>query len=34
VRENKPVGKGKITVEKTQDIKYTEVKEAKIKLKY
>ncbi len=34
VRENKPVGKGKITVEKKQDFLYTEVKEVKVKLKY
>jgi ribosome maturation factor RimP len=34
VRENKPIGKGKITVSKKQEIKFTEIKEAKIKLKY
>jgi ribosome maturation factor RimP len=34
VRENKPVGKGKITVEKQQEFLYTEVKEVKVKLKY
>jgi len=34
VRENKPVGKGKVTVEKKQEFLYTEVKEVKVKLKY
>lgn len=34
VRENKPLGKGKITVEKKQEFLYTEVKEVKVKLKY
>lgn len=34
VRENKPVGKGKITVEKQQEILYKDIKEAKIKLKF
>jgi ribosome maturation factor RimP len=34
VRENKPVGKGKITVVKRQKIKFSEIKESKIKLKY
>lgn len=34
VRENKAVGKGKVTVEKKQDFLYTEVKEVKVKLKY
>lgn len=34
VRENKPVGKGKITVEKQRFIPYSEVKEARIKLKF
>jgi ribosome maturation factor RimP len=33
-RENKPVGKGKITVVKQQTIKYDQIKESKIKLKY
>lgn len=34
IRENKPVGKGKITVVKQQTIKYNQIKESKIKLKY
>jgi ribosome maturation factor RimP len=34
VRENKPVGKGKITVNKQQLIPYSAIKESKIKLKY
>ena len=34
VRENKPIGKGKITVEKRRDLKFPEIKEARIKLKY
>jgi len=34
VRENKPIGKGKITVVKQQTIKYDQIKEARIKLKY
>lgn len=34
VRENKPLGKGKVTVEKRQDIRYGDIKEARIKLKY
>lgn len=34
VRENKPVGKGKVTVIKRETIKYDQIKEAKIKLKY
>lgn len=34
VRENKPVGKGKVTVVKQQVIKYDQIKESKIKLKY
>jgi len=34
VRENKPIGKGKITVVKQQAYKYKEIKESKIKLKY
>lgn len=33
-RENKPIGKGKITVTKQQIIKYIQIKESKIKLKY
>ena len=33
-RENKPVGKGKITVIKQQIIKHNQIKESKIKLKY
>lgn len=33
-RENKPVGKGKITVTKQQEIKYNQIKESKIKLKF
>jgi ribosome maturation factor RimP len=34
VREPKPLGKGKVTVEKRQPVAYGEVKEARIKLKY
>jgi ribosome maturation factor RimP len=34
VRENKPIGKGKITVTKQQTIKYNNIKESKIKLKF
>jgi ribosome maturation factor RimP len=34
VRENKPIGKGKVMVIKEQTIKYKEIKESKIKLKY
>lgn len=34
VRENKPIGKGKITVLKQQTINYNDIKESKIKLKY
>jgi ribosome maturation factor RimP len=34
VRENKPIGKGKITVVKQQIVKYEQIKEARIKLKY
>lgn len=34
VRENKPVGKGKITVIKKQIIKYNQIKESKVKLKF
>jgi ribosome maturation factor RimP len=33
-RENKPVGKGKITVKHQQTIKYDQIKESKIKLKF
>lgn len=33
-RENKPLGKGKITVVKQQTIQYNTIKESKIKLKY
>ena len=33
-RENKPVGKGKITVTKQQKINYNQIKESKIKLKF
>ena len=34
VRENKPLGKGKVTVQKEQIIKYQDIKESKIKLKF
>lgn len=34
VRENKPIGKGKITVTKQHLIKYSQIKESKIKLKF
>jgi ribosome maturation factor RimP len=34
VRENKPIGKGKITVVKQKEIPFIEIKETKIKLKY
>lgn len=34
VRENKPVGKGKVTVTKEQIINYNQIKESKIKLKF
>jgi ribosome maturation factor RimP len=34
VRENKPVGKGKITIVKEQLVRFSDIKEAKIKLKY
>jgi ribosome maturation factor RimP len=34
VRENKPIGKGKITVIKRQTIKYNQIKESKVKLKF
>jgi len=33
-RENKPIGKGKITVVKNEIIKYSQIKESKVKLKY
>jgi ribosome maturation factor RimP len=33
-RENKPVGKGKVTVTKQQTVKHSDIKESKIKLKY
>ena len=33
-RENKPIGKGKITVTKQQKINYNQIKESKIKLKF
>jgi len=33
-RENKPVGKGKITVTKQEIVKYDQIKESKIKLKF
>lgn len=32
VREPKPVGKGKVTVDKTVTLEYTEIKEAKVKI--
>ncbi|MBK9285426.1 MAG: ribosome assembly cofactor RimP [Sphingobacteriaceae bacterium] len=34
VRENKPIGKGKITVEKEIQLKFEQIKESKIKLKF
>lgn len=34
VRENKPLGKGKVTVVKTEIIQYDQIKESKVKLKY
>lgn len=34
VRENKPLGKGKINVTKQQVVKYSQIKESKIKLKF
>ena len=34
VREPKPVGKGKITVEKSMDIDLDKIKEAKVKIKF
>ena len=33
-RENKPIGKGKITVTKQQKINYKQIKESKVKLKF
>ncbi len=33
-RENKPIGKGKITVTKQHIIKYNQIKESRIKLKF
>ncbi len=33
-RENKPLGKGKVTVVKDEIIKYNQIKESKVKLKY
>ena len=33
-REPKPIGKGKITVEKSIDIDYNQIKEAKVKVKF
>ena len=33
-RENKPLGKGKVTVIKHKTIKYNQIKESKIKLKF
>ena len=34
VRENKPIGKGKVTVVKQQIVLYNQIKESKIKLKF
>ena len=34
VRENKPLGKGKVTVIKKQTIQYNQIKESKVKLKF
>jgi len=34
VREPKPVGKGKVTVEKIETIAYTEIVEAKVMIKF
>ena len=34
VREPKPLGKGKITVEKSVDIEYNKIKEATVKVKF
>lgn len=33
-RENKPIGKGKITVTRKQSVRFDQIKESKIKLKY
>ena len=33
-RQPKPVGKGKITVEKSVDIDFNKIKEAKVKVKF
>jgi len=33
-RENKPIGKGKVTVEKKETIPFKTIKESKIKLKF
>jgi ribosome maturation factor RimP len=33
-REPKPVGKGKITVQKKQEIAITDIEQAKVKLKF
>ncbi|MDA8931144.1 ribosome assembly cofactor RimP [Flavobacteriaceae bacterium] len=33
-REPKPIGKGKVTVTKEQEIAYTDIKEAKVNLKF
>ena len=33
-REPKPVGKGKVTVQKTRVLKFNEIKEAKVKIKF
>ncbi len=34
VRENKPIGKGKVNVTKQHIVKYNQIKESKIKLKF
>jgi len=33
-REPKPIGKGKVTVTKEQEIAFTDIKEAKVNLKF
>jgi len=33
-REPKPIGKGKVTVQKVKEIGFAEIKEAKVKLKF
>ena len=33
-REPKPVGKGKVTVQKKQEIAFSDIQEAKVKLKF